>query len=134
MKFIISRLRILRNARRAQFRTWLYFCGQQTGISLFLKTVTRGYVRFGVKRINFSFRSVVKNARAGTVWTVHCASAAGYQRKKSVITCERKKKLSCSAYILDIGIHFLGPLPTAFFCLTFWYLRAGYLDIFFRIH
>jgi len=55
----------------------------------FLKCHQR-LVCFGVKRINFSFRSVVKNRGARTVWTVHCASATNYQRKKSVITHEKK--------------------------------------------
>lgn len=62
----------------------------------FLKIVTRGLSILAVKRINFSFQSIVKNGRAGTVWTVHCVSVTDYQRKKSVITREKKAKLLCT--------------------------------------
>lgn len=69
----------------------------------FFENCHQRLVRFGVKRINFSFRLAVKNARAETVWTVHCASTASYQRKKSVITCEKKIKIPYSWHISSIS-------------------------------
>lgn len=100
----------------------------------FLKCHQR-LVCFGVKRINFSFRSVIKNRRAGTVWTVYCASATDYQRKKISDNSQKKSGIRMLVtYMLDIGIHFLGQLPTAFylFCIPVYALISEY--IFLNLH
>lgn len=95
----------------------------------FLKCHQR-LVCFCVKRINFSFRSVIKNKRAGTVWTVYCASATDYQRKKISDNSQKKAEFACSWHTCSIsGFTFWANCQLLFIFFVFRFMR-WYLDTF----